>query len=324
MANRENLRIVFMGTPEFAVASLKALCDNKFIVVAVVTVADKPAGRGQKLSTSPVKDFALLNNIPILQPTNLKDSSFIEELKSFNANLQIVVAFRMLPEIIWAMPSLGTVNLHGSLLPHYRGAAPINWVVINGEKTTGITTFFLEHKIDTGNIIFREEIPISNDDSAGSLHDRMMYAGAALVIKTTNVILSENTPSISQSDLINNDEVLKIAPKISRDDCRINWMKTAYELYNFIRGLCPYPTAWSELVIENEAPLSAKIFSSKIDVQNHNYVPGKIIIEGKETLKVACVNGFLIVIEIQIAGKKRMLSSEFLKGFKSNQILYFK
>src|SRR6187455_863869 len=237
------LRIIFMGTPEFAVPSLEILIQNKFNVVAVITAPDKPQGRGQKLTPSPVKECALRYNIPVLQPTNLKSPQFLEELKSYQANLQIVVAFRMLPEIVWAMPSLGTFNLHGSLLPQYRGAAPINWAIINGEKETGVTTFFLKHEIDTGSIIFKEREPIHEDDTVGTLYERLMVKGANLVVQTAKAVESGQANGKPQSA----QPELKRAPKIFKETCEINWKQNAESVRNFVRGLSPYPAAWTVL-----------------------------------------------------------------------------
>src|SRR6478736_8938465 len=238
-----NLRIVFMGTPEFAVPSLEILVENKFCVVTVITAPDKPQGRGQKLSYSPVKECALKHNIPVLQPTNLKSPEFQEELKSYHANLQIVVAFRMLPEVVWAMPALGTFNLHASLLPQYRGAAPINWAIINGEKETGATTFFLKHEIDTGSIIFQEKEPILDSDNVGSLYERLMIKGAGLVLKTVRAIEQGDYPSVVQPANID----IKHAPKIFKETCEINWNQSSEAVRNFVRGLSPYPGAWVTL-----------------------------------------------------------------------------
>ncbi|MTI24447.1 methionyl-tRNA formyltransferase, partial [Fulvivirga kasyanovii] len=243
----KDLRIIYMGTPDFAVPSLEILLENKFNVVAVITAPDKPKGRGQKLMTSPVKDCAVKHNLPVLQPSNLKSPEFIEELKSYNANLQIVVAFRMLPEVVWNMPEIGTFNLHASLLPQYRGAAPINWAIINGEKETGVTTFFLKHEIDTGKIIFQEKETIREDDTVGDLYARLMQKGAQLVLKTVQAIQQEDYPQTDQ----NENQELKKAPKIFRETCQIDWSQSTAHVYNFIRGLSPYPAAWTEILGKN-------------------------------------------------------------------------
>ena len=244
---KEDLRILFMGTPEFAVESLKALVDNNYNVVAVITMPDKPAGRGYKLQASPVKQYALEKGLTVLQPEKLKDESFIAQLEDLRIDLQVVVAFRMLPEVVWSMPSKGTFNLHSSLLPQYRGAAPINWAIINGEKETGVTTFFLSHEIDTGDIIFREKTTISTTDNAETLHDRLMVMGAKLVLKTVDAVIDNSVTSIPQDELKAGELELKPAPKIFKDDCRVNWNKNREEIFNFIRGLSPYPAAWTEL-----------------------------------------------------------------------------
>src|SRR6478735_1933422 len=260
-----NLRIVFMGTPEFAVPSLEILVESKFNVVAVITAPDKPQGRGQKLTASPVKESAIKHNIPVLQPTNLKSPEFLEELKSYNANLQIVVAFRMLPEAVWSMPAIGTFNLHASLLPQYRGAAPINWAIINGEKETGVTTFFLKHEIDTGSIIFQEKEPIHDSDDVGLLYDRLMIRGAQLVLKTVRSIETGNYPSVPQPEHVE----IKHAPKIFKETCQINWNQSSTKIINFVRGLSPYPAAWAVL---NEK--TYKVFKAKhSEIKNLDSAP---------------------------------------------------
>ena len=243
---KDDLRIVFMGTPEFAVESLKALVENQFNVVGVITAPDRPAGRGQKLKQSAVKEYALSVDLPVLQPEKLKNPGFIDELKALKADLQIIVAFRMLPEIVWNMPPMGSLNLHGSLLPQYRGAAPINWAVINGDKKTGVSTFFLQHEIDTGNIIMQEELPIEADDTAGSVHDKMMVLGSEVVVNTVNAIIAGKVKPIPQDEMTE-EQPLKPAPKIFKDDCKIDWQQEAEPIRNKIRGLSPYPTAWTEL-----------------------------------------------------------------------------
>jgi methionyl-tRNA formyltransferase len=313
----KDFRIIFMGTPEFAEASLKSLIKNGFNVVAVVTVPDKPAGRGQKLRESEVKIFAQKNGIPVLQPDKLKDPLFIEQLRSFRADLQVVVAFRMLPEVVWAMPPKGTINLHGSLLPQYRGAAPINWAIISGDKKTGVTTFFIEKEIDTGKIIYKEEVEITETDTAGSLHDKLMEVGANLLVKTVSAIESDNYPEMVQGAVLSADEVLRSAPKIFKEMCKISWDKDIHEVYDFIRGLSPYPAAWTILHnrFTNE-DITAKIFHVEKEIIAHNHEAGSLFSDAKTFLKVAAKDGFLKIISIQIEGKKRLEIEEFLRGFK--------
>lgn len=310
------LRIVFMGTPKFAVASLEALLDKGFDVAGVITSPDKPAGRGKKLTESEVKGFAVSKGLPVLQPTNLKSPDFIDDLKSLNANLGIVVAFRMLPEIVWAMPEYGTFNLHASLLPDYRGAAPINYAIINGEKETGVTTFFLKQEIDTGEIIFQEKTPINPDETAGELHDRLMITGANLVIKTVKAIQNDDYPQISQLSLINSEKIIKPAPKIFKEDCQINWDNHAEVINNLIRGLSPYPGAISNLESDSGERIQIKIFKAKIEICPSFNQPGEIEIFGKERLAVWVKNGKIIIDELQMEGKKRMKTKEFLNGFR--------
>jgi len=296
-----------MGTPEFAVTSLEILLEHKFNVVAVITAPDKPQGRGQKLAASPVKESALKNNIPILQPTNLKSPEFLEELKSYHANLQIVVAFRMLPEVVWSMPSLGTFNLHASLLPQYRGAAPINWAIINGEKETGVTTFFLQHEIDTGSIIFQEKEPIQDSDDVGSLYERLMKRGAQLVLKTVRAIETGNYPSTLQSS----DKETKHAPKIFKETCQINWNQSTTQIINFVRGLSPYPGAWTVLHEK-----TYKIFKCQLVAQNRPSTAGQIETDNKTYLYVKTLDGWISILEFQPEGKKRMTVEEFFRGNK--------
>lgn len=299
----KDLRIIYMGTPEFAVPSFEILVENGFNVVAVITAPDKPKGRGQKLATSPVKDAALKHNVPVLQPTNLKDPSFIEELKSYHANLQIVVAFRMLPVAVWDMPEIGTFNLHASLLPQYRGAAPINWAIINGEKETGVTTFFLKHKIDTGNIIFQEKETIKEDDTVGDLYARLMDKGSKLVLKTVEAIAADDYPQIPQPE----DQVINEAPKIFRETCEINWEQPTQKVYDFIRGLSPYPAAWTMLNDKN-----LKLF--KVTKSDDKGETGKYKTDNKTYLKFFTTDGAIEVHELQLQGKKRMKIDEFLRG----------
>ncbi len=304
------MRIVFMGTPEFAVASLDILVQNGYDVVGVITVPDKPAGRGQQIQQSAVKKYALEKGLTVLQPEKLKEESFINELKNLKADLQIVVAFRMLPEIVWNMPPLGTYNLHGSLLPKYRGAAPINWAVINGETESGVTTFKLKHEIDTGNMLFQAKTPISKTTTAGELHDSLMHIGAELVLKSVKAIESGNYELKPQ-----NDAQSIHAPKLFKETCKINWNDKAETIYNLIRGLSPYPTAFTEFIDKNNQVVGVKIFKTEMQETAHTYHIGDAISDGK-ALKVACSNGFIHIKELQMAGKKRMLTEEFLRGFK--------
>jgi methionyl-tRNA formyltransferase len=304
------LRIIFMGTPEFAVPSLEILVQNKFNVVAVITAPDKPQGRGQKLTPSPVKECALKNNIPVLQPTNLKSSDFLEELKRYNANLQVIVAFRMLPEVVWSMPAHGTFNLHASLLPHYRGAAPINWAIINGEKETGVTTFFLKHEIDTGSIIFQEKESILETDDVGSLYERLMIKGSHLVLKTVQAIEQGTCPSVPQTE----SSEIKHAPKIFKETCEINWNQPANKVINFVRGLSPYPAAW--------AKLNGKVYKVfRCSPTNDNNDPSATVsqlwtTDNKTFLNIKVEDGWVSIDEFQPEGKKRMSVLEFFRGNK--------
>ena len=311
----KNLRIVFMGTPEFAVATLGSLLMNGCNVVAVVTAPDKPSGRGRKITKSAVKQFAEFSKLPILQPANLKDPEFIGELRKINADLFIVVAFRMLPEEIWKMPPQGTINLHASLLPHYRGAAPINHAIINGETTTGVTTFFINENIDTGNILLQEEVQIFPFENAGDLHDRLMIHGARLVIRTIEELSEKKLKPLSQSDLLKTAEKPKLAPKIFPEDCIIDWNNDASTIHNLIRGLAPYPCARSWFRNEN-AKISFKVFESQPDAEEQSLIPGTILSDEKTFLKIVCGHGSLNIISLQIEGKKRMNINEFLRGFK--------
>ena len=298
-----------MGTPDFAVEPLRRLVDAGKNIVAVITMPDKPAGRGHKIQFSPVKEYALSVGLPILQPANLKDPEFIEELRSYQADLQIVVAFRMLPEIVWNMPPLGTFNLHASLLPQYRGAAPINWAVINGETETGITTFFLQHEIDTGNIIMQEKIAIAPDDNAGIVHDRLMMLGADLVLKTVNQIESGNVASIPQPD-----GELKAAPKIFKDTCLINFNTNAESVRNLVRGLAPYPAAWIELTDPTGNTTNMKIYEVSKELCTPSYPAGTLVCDGKKVLKVAVQDGYIHLDQVQLAGKKRMPAADLMRG----------
>lgn len=308
---KKDLRIVFMGTPDFAVQSLKILVENNYNIVGVITAPDKPAGRGQKLSESSVKKYAVAHNLKVLQPTNLKSETFVSELKELNANLQIVVAFRMLPEVVWNMPELGTFNLHASLLPQYRGAAPINWAIINGEKETGVTTFFLQHKIDTGDIIAQEKVGIGEDETAGELHDKLMEIGSDLVLKTVKNI--ENNSITTQPQ--NENQILKEAFKIFKPDCKINWSKSIDDIHNLIRGLSPYPTAWTEFKNkETEEIISCKIYRTKKQIEEHSFSIREVV-QTKNELKIAVNGGFIKILELHLAGKKRMETSALLNGF---------
>ena len=297
-----------MGTPEFAVGILDTIIKNNYEIVGVVTVADKPAGRGQKIKYSAVKEYALANNLTLLQPTNLKDENFLAELKALNANLQIVVAFRMLPKVVWEMPSLGTFNLHASLLPNYRGAAPINWAIINGETKTGVTTFFIDDKIDTGAMILNSEIAIEPEETAGQLHDRLMHLGSTTVIDTLKVIETGNVTTTIQED---NDDI-KTAYKLNKENCKIDWTKSGTEINNLIRGLSPYPASWCFLKDQNEE-LNIKIYEAKLVSESHSYEIGKLISSKKE-IKIAIKEGFIQLLSLQFPGKKRMLASEILNG----------
>lgn len=309
----KDLRLVFMGTPEFACESLKALTENAYNVVGVVTVPDKPAGRGHKITESEVKQFAMKRGIPLLQPEKLKDESFIAALRSFNADLQVVVAFRMLPEIVWNMPPLGTINLHASLLPLYRGAAPLNWPIINGDMETGVTTFLLRHEIDTGNILSQEKIPINPEDTVGDIHDRLMILGSELLLKTINALAEGNVNPIPQESLKIDPNRLH-APKIFKEDCKIDWGKSGLQINNRIRGLSPYPTAWTNLVNADNL-ISLKIFQSTFDPAVHTYSTGSILSDQKKYLKVAVSDGYIMIKDLQLAGKKRMPVEDFLRGF---------
>lgn len=311
---KDELRIVYMGTPEFAVASLDALVSGGYNVVGVVTMPDKPAGRGYKVQFSAVKEYALAHNLTLLQPEKLKNEQFLGELKALKADLQIVVAFRMLPEVVWNMPPMGTFNLHGSLLPQYRGAAPINWAIINGEKETGVTTFFLQHEIDTGDLILQKKIAIHRTDNAETIHDQLMVLGAQTVVETVDCILDGTAPKMPQPAAAE----LKMAPKIFKETCKINWDNDCESIYNFVRGLSPYPTAWSELMNDNTPSIPMKIYEVTTEQTSHTHTPGTIVTDGKKELKVACKDGFVSIQSLQLAGKKRMNSDEFLRGYKTD------
>ncbi|WP_163717117.1 methionyl-tRNA formyltransferase [Mangrovibacterium lignilyticum] len=307
----KDLRIVFMGTPDFAVASLKALVDGGYTIAGVITAPDKPAGRGRQLQQSAVKQYAVEQGLHVMQPEKLKNPEFISELEALKADLQVIVAFRMLPEVVWRMPRLGTFNLHGSLLPQYRGAAPLNWAVMNGDKETGVTTFLLSHEIDTGAILFREKITIGDDDNVGDIHDRLMEIGATLVVKTVDALAAGNFQAIEQDDM--GAETLKPAPKIFKDDCKIDWTKPAVAVRNQIRGLSPYPAAWTELIDGKGKALGLKIFKAEIEPLN-GAAPGTLETDGKTYLKIAASDGWLAISDLQLSGKKRMATADFLRG----------
>jgi methionyl-tRNA formyltransferase len=312
------MRIVFMGTPEFAVAPLKALIENGYEIAAVITAPDKPAGRGKKIQSSAVKNFALSQGLKVLQPEKLKSEDFISELKNINPDLQIVVAFRMLPEIVWNIPKMGTFNLHASLLPDYRGAAPINHAIINGDALTGLTTFFIDEKIDNGQIILQDRLEIGPVETAGELHDRMMIKGSELVLKTVKLIEAEEVTPISQSKLESN-LLMRPAPKIFKEDCHINWNKPVSSIHNLIRGLSPYPGAFALLKRDGKMDnLNVKIFHSTPVVEKHEYRPGSILSDNKNNLKVAAEDGFIEILELQMAGKNKQLIKDFLRGFIFN------
>lgn len=312
---REALRIVYMGTPDFAVEALRCLVDGGYNVVGVITMPDKPAGRGHQIQYSPVKQYALSKNIPLLQPERLKEEAFVEALRAWRADLQIVVAFRMLPEVVWNMPRLGTFNLHASLLPQYRGAAPINWAVINGDTETGITTFFLQHEIDTGEVIQQVRVPIADTDNVEVVHDKLMHLGGRLVVETVDAILAGTVTPIAQEAMAVVGE-LRPAPKIFKETCRIDWNQPVKRVYDFIRGLSPYPAAWSELVNPAGEGIVMKIFETEKLAESHSLAPGTIRTDGKTYLKVAVADGFIGILALQLPGKKRLRTEELLRGFR--------
>jgi len=310
MTTKRDLRIVFMGTPDFAVATLKALIDTNYNVVGVITAPDRPAGRGQKLRASAVKLFAVEHNLNVLQPKNLKAETFVEELKGLEANLQIVVAFRMLPQVVWQMPEYGTFNLHASLLPDYRGAAPIHWAIINGETKTGVTTFFIDEKIDTGAVIFSESSKIGTDTTVGQLHDELMAIGSELVIKTVQHIETDSVTTKIQPQT----EDLKTAYKLNKDNCKIDWSQSIDSIHNKVRGLNPFPAAWCYLDNKGDDLLTVKLYGVEKQVDKHNHNIGAII-SSKDELKVACTGGYLNIKEIQLPGKRKMDVKSLLNGF---------
>jgi len=314
----KKLRIVFMGTPEFAAYTLETLYANGYNIVGVITTPDKPSGRGKKIHVSAVKLFAVQHHLNLLQPENLKDENFITKLNQLQADIQIVVAFRMLPEIVWSLPKYGTINLHASLLPQYRGAAPINWAIINGETITGVTTFFINDKIDTGNILFDDEVEILPSDTFGDLHNKLMKGGADLLLKTMNAISANSIHPIQQETRQINIEALKTAPKIFKNDCKITWTKSAQAIYNFIRGLSPYPAAYTELVSPSSDKYSIKIFKGHVVSHETYEIPGSIHTDGKTFLEVACFDGWISIDHLQLMGKKSMEVDQFLRGFPIN------
>ena len=308
----KKLRIIFMGTPEFAVPSLERLVDAGYNIVAVITAPDKPSGRGLQMNESAVKKYALSKGLKILQPEKLKNPAFINELKELKADLQVVVAFRMLPEVVWNMPPMGTINLHGSLLPQYRGAAPINWAIINGEKETGVTTFKLQQEIDTGNILLQQKITIGDEENAGELHDRMKEIGADLLLQTINELVNKNLKETEQPQTSSlNNHSLRHAPKIFTETCEIKWEKSVDEVYNLIRGLSPYPTAFTFLKGKK-----LKIFNAQKEITNIKENPGELITDSKTYLKFACNNGYISLKELQLEGKKKMYVEDFLRGWR--------
>jgi len=317
MKNKKDIKIVFMGTPEFAVTILKGIIDKGYTVAGVITAPDKPAGRGRKIHQSAVKKFALENNLKIVQPTNLKNEDFLEELKSLNVNLQVVVAFRMLPKAVWQMPKYGTFNLHASLLPQYRGAAPINWAIINGEEKTGVTTFFIDDKIDTGEIILQKEIEILPNENAGDLHDKLMYLGSDLVNETIAQIEKGEIKTKPQPK-----KEFKPAPKLYKDTCKIDWKDSLVSIYNKIRGLAPYPLAWTTIYNDKDV-VEMKIYKADKIVEKHSLPVGKIVTSKKE-MKIAVSEGFIYIKELKVAGKRKMDVVSFLNGFKFSENAYVK
>ena len=322
--DKKDLRIVYMGTPEFAVESLKRLVEGGYNIVGVITMPDKPMGRhGSVLQPSPVKQYAVSQGLKVLQPEKLKNEEFVAELRSLNADLQIVVAFRMLPEVVWSMPRLGTFNLHASLLPQYRGAAPINWAVINGDTETGITTFFVKHEIDTGEIIDQVRVPIADTDNVEVVYERLMRLGGDLVLKTVDAILEGSVKTIPQEELAQVGE-LRPAPKIFKETCRIDWTIGVKRIYDFVRGLSPYPAAWTELYQEGTDPVMLKIFETEKLFCEHSLAPGTIVTDCKTYFKIASSDGYVNVLSLQLAGKKRMEINDFLRGYRHTEKAYVK
>lgn len=322
--DKKDLRIVYMGTPEFAVESLKRLVEGGYNIVGVITMPDKPMGRhGSVLQPSPVKQYAVSQGLKVLQPEKLKNEEFVAELRSLNADLQIVVAFRMLPEVVWSMPRLGTFNLHASLLPQYRGAAPINWAVINGDTETGITTFFLKHEIDTGEIIDQVRVPIADTDNVEVVYERLMRLGGDLVLKTVDAILEGSVKTIPQEELAQVGE-LRPAPKIFKETCRIDWTIGVKRIYDFVRGLSPYPAAWTEFYQEGTDPVMLKIFETEKLFCEHSLALGTIVTDCKTYFKIASSDGYVNVLSLQLAGKKRMEINDFLRGYRHTEKAYVK
>ena len=322
--DKKDLRIVYMGTPEFAVESLKRLVEGGYNIVGVITMPDKPMGRhGSVLQPSPVKQYAVSQGLKVLQPEKLKNEEFVAELRDLNADLQIVVAFRMLPEVVWSMPRLGTFNFHASLLPQYRGAAPINWAVINGDTETGITTFFLKHEIDTGEIIDQVRVPIADTDNVEVVYERLMRLGGDLVLKTVDAILEGSVKTIPQEELAQVGE-LRPAPKIFKETCRIDWIIGVKRIYDFVRGLSPYPAAWTELYQEGTDPVMLKIFETEKLFCEHSLAPGTIVTDCKTYFKIASSDGYVNVLSLQLAGKKRMEINDFLRGYRHTEKAYVK
>lgn len=314
--DKKELRIVYMGTPDFAVESLRALVEGGYNVVGVITMPDKPIGRhGSVLQGSPVKEYALSQNLPVLQPEKLKDEAFLNDLRALKADLQIVVAFRMLPEVVWNMPRFGTFNLHASLLPQYRGAAPINWAVINGDTETGVTTFFLTHEIDTGKIIRQKHLPIADTDNVGDVHDALMKIGGGLVTETVDLLLAGKADAVPQEEFMKDVE-LRPAPKIFKDTCRIDWNRPLKSIYDFIRGLSPYPAAWTELVASNGNRQTLKIYKAEKHPASHTHAVGSIHTDAKTYIDIAVEDGYLRLLNLQLAGKKRLDVKDFLNGNK--------
>lgn len=316
---KQDLKIVFLGTPDFAVESLDALVKSGYNIVGVVTMPDKPAGRGHQLLHSPVKKYALEHGLHLMQPVRLKDEAFVDELRSLNADLFIVIAFRMLPEVVWSMPPLGTLNLHASLLPRYRGAAPINWAVINGDTETGVTTFFLKHEIDTGDILRQERIAIGDDDCVGEIHDRLMHLGARLTLDTVDHIIAGDLTPIPQEALLR-DEQATPAPKIFKETCRIDWRKPAREVRNLVRGLSPYPAAWAEMSIDGGEAVSVKITRVTEQPLIKTVTPGRVTVT-KESLLIDCGDHAIAIEQLQPAGKRSMAAGEFLRGLNGRAII---
>ena len=322
--NKKDLRIVYMGTPEFAVESLKRLVEGGYNIVGVITMPNKPMGRhGSVLQPSPVKQYAVSQGLKVLQPEKLKDEQFLAELRELKADLQIVVAFRMLPEVVWNMPPMGTFNLHASLLPRCRGAAPINWAVVNGDTETGITTFFLKHEIDTGEIIDQVRVPIADTDNVEIVYNRLMMLGGDLVLKTVDAILDGNVKTTPQEELAQIEE-LRPAPKIFKETCRIDWTQGVKKVYDFVRGLSPYPAAWTELHQGEQAPVMLKIFETEKQYCSHNYQPGSIDTDKKTYFRIATTDGYLNIHSLQLAGKKRMEVTDFLRGYRFDDSTYVK